>query len=170
MKQLAAALAAALLSACATLPPMAPGEGWQGRLAVRVAATEAQPAESFSASFELRGDGDAGELVLTTPLGTRAGVARWSPAGAELDDGQGARRYATLDALARDVFKQDLPLAALPSWLAGRPWPAAPALATGQGFDQLGWAVDLTRHAEGELRATRAAPPALSLSVRLDRP
>lgn len=146
---------------------MAPGDGWQGRLAVRVAATETQPADAFSAGFELRGNGDAGELVLTTPLGTRAGVARWSPAGAELDDGQGARRYATLDALAQDVFKQDLPLAALPDWLAGRPWPAAPALATEQGFHQLGWEVDLTRHAQGELRAARAAPPALSLTVRL---
>lgn len=168
MKRLAAALAAALLTACATVPPMAPGEGWHGRLLVRMAASETRAAETYSAGFELRGNADAGELVLTTPLGTRAGVARWSPAGAELDDGQGARRYATLEALSADVFKQDLPLAALPAWLAGKPWPAAPAQATAQGFDQLGWQVDLTRHAAGELRATRAAPPALSLLVRLD--
>ena len=69
---------AVLLAACAT-PPPAPGEApWtSGRLIVRVDESAGQAAQSLSAAFELRGDGESGELRLNSPLGTRvAGALR----------------------------------------------------------------------------------------------
>lgn len=167
-RALAAAFAAACAGCASIPPPTAIGPHWQGRLAVRVAEQGTRPAESFSTAFELNGSGEAGELILTTPIGTRAALARWSAQGAELHDGQGVRRYASLEALSSELLKQDIPLAALPDWLAGKPWPGAPALATQDGFTQLGWAVDTSRRAEGALRAAREAPPAIALTVRLE--
>ena len=71
---------AVLLAACAT-PPPAPGEApWtSGRLIVRVDESAGQAAQSLSAAFELRGDGESGELRLNSPLGTRVVQARWAP-------------------------------------------------------------------------------------------
>jgi outer membrane lipoprotein LolB len=170
---LAAAGAALLLAGCATPGP--PGEApWaQGRLALRVDASASRPAQSLNLGFELRGDGERGELRLTGPLGTRVAEARWSPREAVLDSGQGPVRYTSLEALAAQALGEALPLQALPPWLAGRPWPGAPhrALpAPAVGFEQLGWQVDLSRHAEGHVLARRDTPPAVLLRVRLDAP
>jgi outer membrane lipoprotein LolB len=63
-----------------------------------------------------------------------------------------------------------VPLQALPHWLRGLPWPGAPAPATGAGFEQLGWQLDLSRRAEGFIIAVRARPPAVTLRIRLDAP
>ena len=164
-----AALAAALLAACAT-PPPAPGElPWTtGRLSVRVAAPDGQAVQSMSAGFELRGDDRSGELRLNSPLGTRVAQARWAPGLAVLDTADGERRFDTLDALSRQVLGEAMPLAALPDWIAGRPWPAAPHSARDDGFEQLGWSVQLARRADGWIEASREAPPAVRLRVRLD--
>jgi outer membrane lipoprotein LolB len=145
----------------------------QGRLALRVDASGPRPAQSLNLGFELRGDGVRGELRLAGPLGTRVAEARWDAGAAVLDSGQGPVRYASLDALAQQALGEPLPLQALPSWLAGRPWPGAPhqALpAPAVGFEQLGWQVDLGRHAEGHVLARRDAPPAVLLRVRLEPP
>lgn len=40
----------------------------------------------------------------------------------------------------------------------------------GEGFTQLGWALDLTRKAEGFIIATRAQAPAVTLRIRLENP
>jgi outer membrane lipoprotein LolB len=61
-----------------------------------------------------------------------------------------------------------VPLAALPSWLAGQPWPAAPHEPREGGFEQLGWQVNTAQRAAGQIDARRAAPPAVLLRVRLD--
>ena len=74
---IAGALALAWLSGCATTPGSAPELA--GRLAVRVEAFEGAPARSLSTQFELRGNAQAGELQLTTPLGSTAAQARWRP-------------------------------------------------------------------------------------------
>jgi outer membrane lipoprotein LolB len=164
----AAALAAALLAACATPPP--PGEpAWTtGRLSVRVAAQDGRAAQSLSAGFELRGHDGAGELRLNSPLGTRVAQARWAPGLAVLDTGDGERRFDTLDELSRQVLGEAMPLAALPDWIAGRPWPAAPHRPRDDGFEQLGWSVQLARRVDGWIEARREAPPAVQLRVRLD--
>jgi outer membrane lipoprotein LolB len=166
----AALLAVALLSACATRPPE-PQAGWtSGRLALRVDADDQRPAQSLSAHFELRGDERSGELRLSTSLGTRLAEAQWAPGLALLTSSRGEQRYDDLESLATEALGEALPLQALPDWLAGRPWRGAPALATEPGFEQLGWALDLREHAEGRLSARRAAPPAVLLRLRLDRP
>lgn len=163
----AALLALALLLAgCATRPP--PGADWlNGRLSVKVQAAEAR---QFSSAFELRGDAEQGELRLTSPLGSVVAEARWSPAGATLVTSDGSKQYDDLDVLARDALGEALPLRALPAWLRGRPWPGAPHRAIAQGFEQLGWTISLARYAEGFLDVDRAAPPAVTLRARLERP
>ena len=159
----------ALLAACATLPPPAAPD-LAGRLAVNVAAHEGAPARGLSTQFELRGNAQTGALLLTTPLGTTAAQARWRPGSAELVTPDGTRRFADLDTLAEDLLGQALPLAALIDWLRGRPWPGAPSLAAGSGFEQLGWRIDLARYAEGWVLAARERAPARSVRARLERP
>jgi len=164
-------LLAALLAACAN-PPRQPGEpAWTvGRLSLRIDATDTQPAQSVSAAFELRGDGGSGELRLNSPLGSRVASARWAPGLALLANGEGERRFRNLDELSREALGENLPLAALPDWLAGKAWSGAPHEATEAGFEQLGWQVSLARRSEGWIEARRPAPPAVLVRVRLDEP
>ncbi len=164
-------LSAALLTACATpRPPAPPGETpWtSGRISVRIEATPTQAAQGVSAAFELRGDGESGEMRLISPLGSRLAAARWAPGLAVLDTPQGEQRYAALEDLSRQALGEALPLAALPDWLKGRPWPAASHALNAAGFEQLGWQVVLTQRAEGLIEAHRAAPPKVTVRVRLD--
>jgi outer membrane lipoprotein LolB len=167
--RLAALLSALILAACAT-PPRGPAEPpWtHGRLSVLVAATATEAARGMSAAFELRGNGDAGELRLDSPLGMRMASARWAPGLALLGTSDGERRFDNLDDLSRQVLGEAMPLAALPDWLAGRPWPGAPHVAVESGFEQLGWHVQLARLAEGWIEARRDAPPAVVVRARLD--
>ena len=157
-----------LLAACATAPSRAPDLA--GRLAVRVEAHAGAPARSLSTQFELRGDAQAGELQLTTPLGNTAAQARWRAGSAEMVTGEGTRQFADLDALAQELIGEALPLAALVDWLRGRPWPGAPNTPSANGFEQLGWRIDLSRRAEGWVLAGRDRAPALSVRARLERP
>lgn len=160
----AAALVAALLAACASLPPP-PGERFEGRIAVRV---EGDAQRSFSAGFELAGSSDSGRLVLTTPLGNQAAVADWAAGRARLSSGGEERLYPDLDSLAQDVLGEAVPLAALHDWLRGRAWPGAESRGTPAGFEQLGWNVDLSRRAEGWVIAQRSAPPPVSVRIKLE--
>jgi outer membrane lipoprotein LolB len=164
---MAGALALAWLSGCATTPRPAPDLA--GRLAVRVEAFEGAPARSLSTQFELRGNAQAGELQLTTPLGSTAAQARWRPGAAELITADGTRAFADLDALASELLGEALPLAALIEWLRGRPWAGAPSVAGGGGFEQLGWRIDLSRFTEGWVLAGRERAPALSVRARLEK-
>ena len=165
-------LAAGLvLSGCA-LGPVAPADRSQtitGRLSVRIAD---QPERSVSAGFELSGSADNGSLQLNGPLGTTAAQARWSAGQAVLARaGSDETRFASLDALAAAALGEAIPMAALFDWLRGRAWPGAPATARADGrpgFEQLGWQINLARWAEGWMDAHRAAPPAVTVRVRLD--
>lgn len=161
-----------MMAACATAPPPRdPTPEWQtGRLSLRVDAGPTRAAQGFSAAFELRGSGAQGELRLLSPLGSQLAGARWDGRGAILATPEGERRFDTLESLAQAAFGEPLPLAALPSWLAGRPWPAAPFRATAEGFEQLGWRIATGAQAEGRLEARRESPPAVLLRVRLDLP
>jgi outer membrane lipoprotein LolB len=172
--------AAALLQACVSHPPPLAGQVYSGRLAVRTDAAAAQEAHAVSGQFELSGNASSGQLVLTSPLGTTVARARWSrpegglgePSLIELEADGTTRRYATLDEMMQRAIGDQLPLAAMFDWLAGRPWPAAAArrAADGPSFAQLGWQVDLSRFAaSGLISATRSAPPpTLHVLVKLD--
>ena len=149
-----------LLSACAQLPrseaPAAPGAGfWSGRLAMQVPD---QPAQSFSAGFELRGAAAGGELTLLTPLGGTAAHLRWSPGTAVLRSGGQERQFESLDALVAAATGAPIPVAALFDWLQGTSTPVP------------GWEPDLSQLGDGRLRAQRRDPPPVAdLRVVLDR-
>ena len=167
---LAAIATLSLLSGCATrLLPSAERLG--GRLAVRI---DNQPDRSVSASFELTGNARAGQLLLTTPLGTTAALASWQPGLVTLRQAGGdEQRFDSLDALATQALGEALPLAALFDWLRGRPWPEAASQprADGQpGFVQLGWQVNMARWDEGWVEARRSAAPVVTVRAKLDKP
>lgn len=135
----------ALLTACAT-PQRAvqPGEElWNGRLAMTV---QSDPPQSFSAGFELRGTPDAGELQLTSPLGTSIATVVWLPGEAELRQGGQITRRGSLDELTTELSGTPVPVAALFGWLRGR------------AGNVPGWQADLTRQAEGRITARRTSP------------
>jgi outer membrane lipoprotein LolB len=163
----AGALIAALAGGCATVPNE---PALSGRLSLQVAASAAEPARGFNASFDLRGTAEAGELRLSTPLGPQIAAARWAPGEVRLRTNDGERRYPSLDALAQDALGEPVPLQALPHWLRGQPWPGAAATSAGDGFEQLGWTLDLSRRAEGFITAVRAQAPAVTLRIRLEAP
>jgi outer membrane lipoprotein LolB len=167
-----ACLAAATLLGlvgCATVGPPAGEAPWtSGRLSVRVAASADRAAQTVSASFELRAQGEQGELRLNSPLGTRLATAIWAPRVARLITPEGETNFSSLDELSRQSVGESLPLAALPDWLAGRPWPAAPHRANDAGFEQLDWQISLVRQREGWIEARRSTPPVVLVRVRLD--
>jgi outer membrane lipoprotein LolB len=165
------AIAGALLAntGCSLLQPAKPQVGWtQGRLLVRVDATSRQAAQSVSAAFELTGDSQRGELRLLSPLGTRMATATWAPGRVLLTTLTGEQRFDTLEQLSQQALGQNVPLAALPDWLKGRPWTQAPHQARPDGFEQLGWSVNTTQQSQGRLDALRSSAPAVLLRVLID--
>lgn len=160
-----------ILQGCSLLQTRPAEPGWtSGRLLVRVDASPTQAAQSASAAFELRGNSSSGELRLNSPLGTRMATATWSPGRARLATLDGERAYSSLEELSRQALGQSVPLAALPDWLAGRPWSEASHQNTSDGFQQLGWQVTTAQRAQGLIEARRTAAPAALLRVRLDAP
>ena len=169
MRRAALLAATALLAACSTAP-QAPGQQpWTtGRLSLKVEAHGASAGQNLSASFELRGSGERGEMRLLSPLGLQLAHARWGPGQASLDTSEGQQQFSSLDELAQRALGEALPLAAWPDWLAGRPWSAAQHEVQPGGFAQLGWLVDVSRRDQGWVEARRSKPPAVQLRVRLD--
>ncbi len=170
MKRFNVLLFALCLAGCATGPVPGTDPWTSGRMSLVVQASGERPAQSLNAAFELQGNGDRGELRLLGPLGTQLAAAQWAPGLAVLITPEGKVQFANLDELARQALGESLPLAALPDWLAGRPWPGAPHSQLPTGFEQLGWLVGLARLSEGFVQASREQPPAVSLRVRLDSP
>ena len=131
-------------------------EEWTGRISLQVAS---EPVQSFSASFELKGRAENGELTLIGPLGNVLAVLRWSPGQALLDRGsQDVQRFASLDELMERATGAAIPLSALFAWLQGN------------NATTSGWVADLTRHSEGRFSARRTLPtPEANLRVVLDQ-
>ena len=157
------------LSGCASLAPTHAPDVLSGRLSVRV---DGQPGRSVSAGFELAGNAERGQLLLSGPLGTTAAQASWQPGQALLRSGGSETRHADLDSLGQAALGEALPMAALFDWLHGRAWAGAPAQprTDGQpGFLQLGWQIDLVRWADGALEAVRLAPPVVTVRARVER-
>jgi outer membrane lipoprotein LolB len=154
-------LAIFLIAGCAQ-PPRATGQNslgtklWAGRISLQV---QSEPAQSFSASFELKGKPERGELSLISPLGSVLGVLRWSPGEAVLDSGNGKiQRFSSVDELMAQATGASVPVAALFAWLQGEPASAS------------GWSADLSRHKEGRISAKRTEPaPQADLRVVLDQ-
>jgi outer membrane lipoprotein LolB len=102
--------------------------------------------QSLSASFELSGTPESGELHLFTPLGSTAAVIRWTGQGATLEARGETRAFAGLDALTQQVLGASVPAPALFAWLRGKDIAAA------------GWTVDLAEFARGLVTAQRVSP------------
>lgn len=162
------ALLTALGSTGCTTAPVAGPQALSGRLGLQIGAYGSAPARQWSAGFELRGSPEAGELDLTSPLGTVVAQARWRPGAAELIQGSERRGFESLGSLALELLGEPVPLEALFDWLRGRPWPQQPHEATGNGFSQAGWAVDVSALSKGGLTARRAQEPTITLRARLD--
>lgn len=151
----AACLVPFAIAGCATATVGQGGAGqpgvWTGRLSLRV---DSQPVQSFAALFELRGAPGAGELTLTSPIGSTLGVLSWKPGEALLRDGSRVQRYDSIDLLAERVTGAALPVDALFRWLAGEP------------AEVPGWRADLHQVASGRLSAVRESPlPTADLRV-----
>ncbi len=166
-----------LMAGCAAVQRSSPapaGEPLSGRLSVRVEGVDGAAARSLSASFELQGDAQNGSLNLATPLGTVLAQARWAPRQVVLATPKGESTFPDLDALTREVLGETVPVVALFDWLRGRPWPGAASTAlvpaTEPGFQQLGWAVNLTRFDRAAVTAQRDRAPAVTVRAQLDRP
>lgn len=149
--------AACLLAACTTPALYKPQTGlWRGRLALN---TEEDRPQSFSASFELTGSAEQGELEIYNPLGNIVAKLFWSPGMATVNTGSEQRSSASLDELVAQVFGTAIPVQALFAWLQGD----AQAV--------VGWQVDLSRYAQGRISAVREQPlPRANLRVVLQSP
>lgn len=129
---------------------------WRGRLALRLETPEPT---SFYAGFELMGQPRAGELVLTSPLGSTLAQLRWTPQAALLQNNGQTRAFDSLDALATEATGTAIPIAALFQWLQGQPAAAD------------GWQADLSLLGDGRLLARRTQPaPAAELRLILEQP
>ena len=128
---------------------------WSGRLGLIVAS---EPPQSYSAGFALSGSAQAGELMLTSPMGSTLAVMRWQPGQALLQQGEQTARFDSLEALVAQVTGTPLPVRALFGWLNGTP----------QAVE--GWEADLSRLPDGRLVARRLMPlPTAELRVVLER-
>jgi outer membrane lipoprotein LolB len=148
-----------VLAGCAS-PGGAPGPGptaeaWSGRLSLRL---EGDASQSFSAVFELRGAPRAGELILTSAIGSTLAQLHWAPGEAVLSNGSETRRYESVDALIEAATGAAIPVGALFAWLAGRDERVP------------GWRPDLSQVAAGRLQATRESPaPRADLRIVFER-
>ena len=153
------ALAIAVLAGCASPPRTAqvePAAGpWSGRLALQV---KDNPSQSFSAAFELRGNAQAGELSLSTPIGSTFAVLAWTPGLATLRRNGQTEQFASVEDLAARATGSAIPLAALFDWLRGIDTPVP------------GWRADLSQLGQGRLVALRLEPlPETDLRVIFER-
>jgi outer membrane lipoprotein LolB len=119
--------------------------------------TAAQP---FSGSFDLRGNAQAGELDLLTPLGSIVAQLRWSPGLATLKSGNETRSFPSAAVLIEQATGAALPPELLLAWLQGDRTASV----------QAGWQVDLSRHSEGRIVAKRLSPaPLATLRIVLEQ-
>jgi outer membrane lipoprotein LolB len=151
LRRAAALAAAALLGACASLPPetLPPGSfAVSGRVAVRYGS------EAATGRVTWRHSETADDLVISSPLGQgiaeitrRDGVYTLASANGE--------RYSATDPeqLTEQALGWALPLRGLPDWLQGRPQSDVPAQVRRAGdrvagLQQLGWTIEYTAYDE----------------------
>jgi outer membrane lipoprotein LolB len=114
--------------------------------------------QTFAALFELRGSEQAGELMLTSPIGNTLAQLRWSPGDAVLKNGSQTRRFESVDQLIEAATGAAIPVGALFGWLDGRDERVA------------GWRPDLSQVGTGRLQALRESPmPRADLRIVFER-
>lgn len=137
-------LAAATLSACATVRPAAAPGGleYTGRFSVSWLDPElANPQQRASGRFALRVEGERSELEISTPLGQTLALARVSPQIATLETSDGNRWQSEYpDTLTEQAFGWPAPLAQLPRWLAKR---------DAADFEEAGWLILIEARQDG---------------------
>ena len=115
---------------------------------------QSEPPQSYAASFTLSGTPEAGELRLTSPLGSALALMRWQPGQARLLQGGQEQTYASLQEMTAQAAGAPLPVAALFDWLRGQPHASSD------------WSADLSRIGQGRLQARRLQPlPTAQLRV-----
>lgn len=136
-------------------------QSYLGRLSLVIepAAGSSDQQQSFSGSFELRGNAEIGELDLLTPLGQIVMQLRWRPDIAVILRGSQRQLFANADDLIQRATGASLSLAQLFAWLEGKEAQAAKD-----------WQVDLSNHANGRIIARRASPTPAVLRIALERP
>lgn len=144
----------------------------KGRISA-VATAEDGKVQQLHGSFELSIDGDSGQLMLLTPLGSTVAVLAWSEDSAMLKRANGAiEAYPS----ARDMLERTLGTAVTPAmlraWLYGNPIEGVPVDSIGPGrFSQLGWNVDYERGDAGRvtrLVIARDTPRPAELRLAID--
>jgi outer membrane lipoprotein LolB len=154
-----------LVSGCATPPQpisAADASAWNGRLSIKIDATNAAPAQQTSAAFTLVGTPQAGQLSLFTPLGGKAAQMMWGAGFASISDGKLSRQYPDLGTALEQLTGAAIPISSLFDWLQGKQDKALEAA--------IGWEADLTRHSDGRIVATRLQPmPRIELRLVLEQ-
>lgn len=190
---------AALLSACASLPPAPTGAdrvaaSYGGRFSLNVtheAPGGADRREAWSGRFALSVGAQSLSLDLVSPLGATIARIETEPGAARLllPEGGDVRveRGADAQSLSERVLGWSLPIAGMPDWIGGHPspgrafrnFPAADdaGAAAPERFEQDGWDVTVERPAAERAglrvqmeRAAQGASPAVALRVVLDAP
>ena len=115
------------------------------------------PVQAFSASFDLQGGPQNGQLVLSSALGTTVAELYWTDGAAELRTGKERKNFASLAILAQEVTGADIPIAGLFGWLKGEAGPSG------------NWKSDLSDRDHGRFTAhTVDTAPAAELKIVLD--
>lgn len=141
--------------------PKAP-ELYSGRisLVIEAGAGSSDAAQSFSGSFELRGNASQGELDLLTPLGQIVMRLRWRPDIAVIFRGSQRQIFANAQDLIQQATGASLSLAQLFAWLQGNTTSA-------QASE---WQVDLSAQPQGRIVARRHLPTPAVLRIALEQP
>ena len=142
--------------------PIKPRDSYAGRLSLVIepAAGSSEQQQSFSGSFELRGNAQIGELDLLTPLGQIVMQLRWRPDIAVILRGTQRQIFANADDLIQRATGASLSLSQLFAWLEGR----AGAAQSGD------WQVDLANHANGRIIARRSSPTPAVMRIAVEQP
>ncbi|MBS7807843.1 lipoprotein insertase outer membrane protein LolB [Variovorax sp. PCZ-1] len=137
-------------------------QSYSGRLSLVIepTATSNELQQSFSGSFELRGNANIGELDLLTPLGQIVMQLRWQPDNAMIIRGSQRQLFANAQDLIQQATGASLSLEQLFAWLQGKDAPVS----SGE------WQVDLSAHANGRIMARRATPTPAVLRIALEKP
>jgi outer membrane lipoprotein LolB len=166
-----AALCIALLAACATTPAPLP-EGTSFELTGRVAVRSGQDAASGTLVWR-HGPG-FDDLMISTPFGQ--GVAEIARrADLYTLTTADARRISASDpeALTEQALGWRIPLAGLPDWVRGRPYPhARAAVSYGRGgrpqrINQLGWTIEYLAYDDESGLPSRLQLTREGLDIRL---
>jgi outer membrane lipoprotein LolB len=133
---------------------------YAGRISLVFDEAEQGTPASFSGAFELRGQPQAGELDLLTPLGSIAAQLKWQTGQALLIQAGQTRSFTSADELIAHATSTSISAQQLFDWLQGK------ANATSASD----WQVDLARYADGRIIAKRMGKQAATLRIILEQP